>query len=107
METATPTADAPLAPLNTSHLPLQLDDNLVYDISELRERKYLAECEVKASQKRFHEASSLVQSVLDASDRLRTDVETAEKALAQISEEAFLAKYDLIHLIELKQGQAS
>ncbi|TPX48272.1 hypothetical protein SeMB42_g03068 [Synchytrium endobioticum] len=105
LETSTLVADTPLAPLNTFHLPLQLDDNMLDGISDLRERKYLAECEVKAAQKRFQDASALVQNVLDASDRLRCDVEHAEKALVQIAEEAFLAKYDLIHLIELKQGQ--
>ncbi|TPX37666.1 hypothetical protein SmJEL517_g00573 [Synchytrium microbalum] len=107
LETDAPTdsADSELAPLSVAGLQVQLDQTVLDYIADLRERKYVTECEVKAAQRRFHDASVIVQSILDASDRLRTDVENAEKALTMIAEEAFLAKYDLVHLIELKQGQ--
>ena len=72
---------------------------------EYRDRKINTESDVKATQKKFNEMQTLVQSVLDESERIKNETDRVSNDLAEFLEYKFLSTYNVESLFQLKQGQ--
>nr|KAJ3422347.1 Cilia- and flagella-associated protein 43 [Polyrhizophydium stewartii] len=82
-------------------LPLELWNKLV----DLRDKKIATEQEVLTTSRKFNDMQTLVQNVLEESDRIRTESEKTANELAQFLEYKFQNTYNLDSLFNLKQGQ--
>ncbi|KAJ3299843.1 Cilia- and flagella-associated protein 43 [Borealophlyctis nickersoniae] len=85
--------------------PEGLGTDLWSKLVDLRDRKISAEQDVRSTMVRFNETQSLVQGVLDESERIRIETERITADLNAFMDYKFLGTYDLENLFELKQGQ--
>ncbi|KAJ3411976.1 Cilia- and flagella-associated protein 43 [Chytridiales sp. JEL 0842] len=74
-------------------------------LCEIRERKAASEVEVKQAQKRLAEIQSLVQSMMDESERIKRETEKVANDISSFLEYKFQTTYNLENLFQLKQGQ--
>lgn len=86
-------------------MPEGLSVDLWNKLVELRERKIASERECRMAYNRFQEMQTLVQAVLDESERIRNETEKLTSDLNQFLEYKFHNTYNVESLFELKQGQ--
>ncbi|KAJ3215758.1 Cilia- and flagella-associated protein 43 [Clydaea vesicula] len=93
-------------PLNIEvDLPEGISMELWQKLVELRDRKIALEKEVFIAFNRFQEMQTLVQAVLDESERIKQETDVLTSDLNQFLEYKFHSTYNVENLFQLKQGQ--
>ncbi|KAH6573720.1 hypothetical protein BASA61_002819 [Batrachochytrium salamandrivorans] len=99
--------------INTNPIPLNQDVDMPEGISqdmwlklvEFRNKKIAVEMEVHTSGSKFLSIQTLVQNILEESDRIRTEAEKVATDFSEFIENKFQKSYNLDCLFKLKQGQ--
>lgn len=99
-------ADLNPPPLNPSmDMPDGLGHDLWNKLVEYRDKKIVLELEVFNTGRYFKEMQSLVQMVLEESERLRVQLDKVTNDIAQFKEYRFRSMYNIEILFGFKQGQ--
>ena len=94
------------SPLNEMRdLPQGLGSDVWNKLIDFRDKKIAIEQQVHITNKHFNEMQTLVQNVLEESDRIRIETEKTSNELSQFMEYKFQNAYNLEILLALKQGQ--
>ncbi|KAJ3177825.1 Cilia- and flagella-associated protein 43 [Gaertneriomyces sp. JEL0708] len=93
-----------LAPISASDIP-ELPHAQFQKLAELRDKKIATEADLRVAQNKLADMQNLVQSVLEASEKIRVETERLTEEMRQFMEYRFRETYDLEVLVSLKQGQ--
>ncbi|KAI8899961.1 WD40-repeat-containing domain protein [Globomyces pollinis-pini] len=100
-----PHVDMSPAPLTVNDMPDGLNPDIWTKLIDIRDKKIAIEQEVLYSSRSFKEMQSMVQNVLEESDKIKAETEKALIDLNQFTEFKFKNTYNIETLFELKQGQ--
>ncbi|KAJ3048620.1 Cilia- and flagella-associated protein 43, partial [Rhizophlyctis rosea] len=106
LQSHVPSTDETPLPLNyQTDAPEGLGPDLWSKLVDLRDRKIVAEQDVRSSLARFNETQAMVQAVLEESERIRVETDRMTGDLNAFMEYRFLGTWDLEGIFTLKQGQ--